>query len=648
MILPFGEDKEQAIPYPWTDKERKFVAGVWTEFQKMYALRAEPLDILGGITLQDYLDESVRDYGVLANEFRDPNDPVEQYQSTISRDKADVFIANLIGQLMYSDVIAQNNDQEIDRVVSRTSSALLEWAYKTDGWPSESGQQKNARYIHKMVVEGTVHVIDVVTKDGLESELVPNEEVYIKNFWQPNVQKQPMVIRAKTNVLYEEVEAMFGDMDRWEYAIKGAWAGPWFNEAPFLKDGFQGLEWEDKMQVLYVWKVATPSELRALKKAGKVAKSAPRACFYNVIINDIPMFPPDNLSPFKHGYYPLAKGKFQEFAKPEFYYGNSAPNKVKEDKRWLDQWKTLLRYKGKLGVLKPSLVYGGSLEEEILLPSKMTPAEEGIRIEPIAGVSDGVSQQDVTLLQMAESEIDRGSVSPQSSGQSGQRKETARAATIMAANAEKLLDSVSQQVAFFQASRSFPILLSLFQFMSKREIKKVAIPDQTLQDGLRGTLEVIFEDPGDLTEMEMLKKSFELRAQEVKSRVNKSPKEIVYVNPGYIKDLKYYVTSDASSLLQDKSAMKNQEFTADFAAVMLPNPDLFDRKEASREWVRRKDYSERILAKEQPEGGAHSIPQIGGQQPPSPEMRATPEDTQMNAMATAATGQGMPSLPPEM
>ena len=639
MILPFGERDNIADAFDWSEDQRKFVVGVWSKFQKMFVLRNETMDIFGGQTIQDYWDESVMDYGILADELRDPNDPVEQYQSTISRDKSDVFIANLIGQLLYSDVIAQNNDQEIDRVVSRISSSLLEWAYKTDGWPSESGQQKNARYITKCVIEGTVHVLDIVTKEGLESELVPNEEVYISNFWQPDIQKQPVVIRAKTNVLYDEAEQMFGDMDNWKYVTKGTWAQNWFNEAPFLKNGFDGLEWDDKCQILYVWKRATPSEMKELKKSGKIAKNAKRACFYNVIVNDIPMFPPDNLLPYKHGFYPISKGKMFEFAKPECYYGNSIPNKIKEDKRWLDAWKTLLRYKGKLGVLKPSLVIGGSIEEEILLPSKLTPIEAGIEIVPIPGISDGISQQDITLLQMAEGEIDRGTVSAQAGGQAGQRKETARASIIMAANSDKLLDAVSQQIAFFQAARSFPILLAMLQLIPKGDIKKIAIPDQTLQDGLRGSVEVMFQDPGELTKAEEIQKSMELMVKERESRQNKSPKDIIYVNPAYLRDLKYYVTSDASSILQDKSIVRMQAFQTDLP-LMLQSPDLFDRKEVAREYVRMKEYPERILAKGTPEQ------QPGGQMPPMPQQpeRATPEDQNMNQLATAATGQGIPSL----
>lgn len=637
-ILPFGDKEESPEPFPWKPEQRRYVSGIYEKFQKAYTLKSEPLDILGGQCLQEYWNQSVADYGVLADTIADPNDPVEQYQSTISRDKTDVFIANLIGQLLYSGVIAQNNEQEIDRIVSRVGSAMLEWAYKNDGWPSESGQQKNARYIHKAAVEGTAFVVDVVTKDGLESELVPNEEMYFSTFWQPDLQKHPYIIRAKLNTLYDEAEQMFGHMDNWKYVTKGSWVVNWYSEAPFLKDGFQGIEWDDRVQILYVWKKAIPSELKELKKQGRVRKNAKQACFYNVLVNDVMMFPVDNLLPYKHGFYNLARLKMFEFAKPEFLFGQSVPAKVREDKRWLDAWKTLLRYKGKLGVLKPSLITGGDIDEDILIPGKLTLVDDDIKVTPIEGISEGISNSDITLLQMAEGEIDRGTVSPQQSGQASSRKETARASVIMADNASKLLDAVSQQVAFFQSSRSFPTLLALFQFIQKRDIKKIAVPDQTLGDGLRGSLEVIFEDPGMLTEQEEMQKSFDIRSIEQKSRKVGSPKDVVYINPKYTDELKYYVTSDASSLMQDKGALRMQQMQADLP-LLLQRPEI-DPKELIREYVRLKDYPDRIIA----QGNAQGTPSMPGQSPAPSGQPGTQPDMQADAASQAMTGMGMPSL----
>jgi len=642
MISPLGIKEKSVKSYDWSQKEREFVTDIWSKFSSMHTLRNEPIDLLGERTLQEFWDDSVRDYAVLSKELQDENDPVVEYQSTVSRDKADVFIASLNSQLLFPDVVAQNMDQEIDHVVSRVSSGVLEWAHKNDGWPSESGQQKNARYIHKGVVEGTTLVLDVVTKDGLESELIPNEEIYIKNYWQPDIQKHSLIIRAKQNITYDEAELLFGDNKNWEYVNKGAWAQGWYTEVPELKDGFEGLEFDESCQILYVWKRANNKELEMLKEKGKIKKSAKRACFYNVIVNDILMFQVDNLLPYKHGFFPISKFKFQEFAKPEFFYGNSAPNKVREDKKWLDSWKTLLRYKGKLGVLKPQLIYGGTIDEEIILPSKITAMEQGVEIKPIEGVSDGISNADISLMQMAEGEIDRGSVSPQTAGQMGARKETARATVIMASNAEKLLDTISQQLAYFQASRSFPILLSLFQFLRKREIAKIAIPDQTLKDGLRGNLELVFQSTKNLTEIQQLQDSMEIKAKEFTSRNEGKPKDIVKVDGSYLDELQYYVTADASNILQTKSVQKQQVFNEQY--VNMAQDPNFDPMEVRREFIRVNQLSPRLLAKPQ----SQTQPSTGSMPTVPQEERATEGDQMANMMSKTTAGGPLPSLPPEL
>jgi hypothetical protein len=220
-ILPFGGQAEPVETFDWDSSTRKYVAGVLSEFFKAYTLKMEPLDILGfkstgqARRLQEYWDDSVLAYAALSETLRDPNDPVVPYQTTILRDKADAIISVLASNMLRFDVKAQNPEQAIDRSVSRVSSAILGWQFQNDGWPSESGQQKNVRYITKQVIEGTVHVMDIVTEDGLTSELVPNEEVFIKNFWQPDVQLQPFFVRAKLNLSYEEAEQMFGELENW-------------------------------------------------------------------------------------------------------------------------------------------------------------------------------------------------------------------------------------------------------------------------------------------------------------------------------------------------------------------------------------------------------------------------------------------------
>lgn len=149
------------------DEAHKFVGDTYSNFLEMWTMWNMDEPILGGRSPLTFWNDSVADYAVLQSYFQDSNDPVEQYETTISRDKTDDIYANLSSKFFYPSVIAQNAEQSIDRTLGKVGDATLYWQYKQDGWPSESGQQKNARIIHKVCVEGTAYTLDLVDEDGV-------------------------------------------------------------------------------------------------------------------------------------------------------------------------------------------------------------------------------------------------------------------------------------------------------------------------------------------------------------------------------------------------------------------------------------------------------------------------------------------------
>lgn len=633
-------NEEERESFDFDEKTRTWLTDLYSQFYDCWELRQDPLDILGGRTLQQFWDDSERDFTVNVDDIQDENDPVKFYQSTISRDKTNVFIAHIASGLMYPDVIAQNEEQQIDRIMGRVSSAMLYWAHRQDGFPNENGQLKSERYAHTVSVKGTSFVLDVVSKNGLESTEIPVEELYFPTFWQPNIQKQSVIFQGKLNITYEEAEDMLGHLDNFQYVQPGrGWLDEIFNDAE-LKKSFEGIIEDNGVTLLFVWKKARPMELRKLKKDRKIPAKAERAIFYNVIANGIPMFPLDNVSPYKHGYYPISKCIFEMF-RSDFLYGNSVPNKMREDKKWRDDWKTLIRYKGKLGALKPVIIVGGSLDEQIMLPAAQTSVPEGIEIKTVEGVPDGITQSDIQLLQMTDNEIDRGTVSPSTAGQRPDDSQTARAEVIQAANAEKLLEPFSRQYAYFMQSRSFHILISLYQFLNRRSIKKIAIPDQTLDDGVMGTLEVIFEDPSELSNESRIGRSFEIRKERRESRKRGEPKDIVYVNPSYINDIKFYLFSDATAGLADKNLVRQQDFRKDIEMFLKFFPQDISPRDLLMEYIRMKGYNERFIVKNQE---AQQMITQGMTGAPETEMN-TEEDMTANSASQATTGSTMPKLP---
>ena len=597
--------------FVYDEATRKLVTDVWDKFRLMWQIRTMPLEILGGRTLQNFWDDSNKDYGVYVEPSM-PNDPVTQYASTISRDRSDVFISHLTKQLMFPSVSAQNQEQEIDRVLGRVSLALLEWAHNNDGYPSENGHQKMTRYVHKMVVEGTVHVQDDVDKDGLLSTLVPNEEVFVPNYWQPDLQRQGRLCRAQLNVTYSEAEELYGHLENFKYVVPG-FADWWFYQRPVFKQQWQGVLMYDRVQVLHYWQNCTGAEIKDLISKGRLPKGTKCAKWYNLFINEIPMFPVDTLCPYKDGLYPLSKGIFTEHAKAEFYWGNSLPNKVQQDKLWLDGWKTLLRYKAKLNIGRPLQSLNGQfVDEEVIVPFKITPVTEEIELKPIEGVGEPISNADVQMYEMAKGEVEAQSLAPQTEIAPTQKVTNA---VMMENNAKVMMDAFALKVAFLIQSRTFPILMRLFQFIPRKSLEKICVPDQVLENGARGTMQVKFEKIPKMTAWEKLMKSKDLMEYEDEKKKEGENMESIVIDPEYIRNCNFYLKTDPDSVTSNKGELEKQRFNNLFPQL-IANPTIFNPKEVARELVIKNDLPESLINdQEQPTGGMPGMPGMPGQAP---------------------------------
>lgn len=630
MISPIDlqDGINEVEPFAPSEQEQKYIQAVSSRFLDMWNLKNESLAILDHRTLGEYINDSVNDYAVVMEESQDPNDPVKPYITSISRNKTDAFVYNLSKGLMYPSVTAQNGNQEIDRAWAKVGRALLEWAHTNDGFPDENGQMKMARYIHTMSVEGTVHTMDVVTKEGLYSELIPNDEAFIPNFWQPSLQKQPRFYRAKLNATYEEVRDTFGLLDNFKHVRRGDYS-LLFASDDAMKRQWEGIVNGDRVQVLYVWEKMSPDQLKKMKDKGRVHKKAKQHYFYNVLINGVPMFDIDNILPYRDGYLNVSVGRFSFFAKSQFYWGESAPNKFRYDKQWRDGWMTLLRHKGKLNTLRPQFSLNGNyVGDEIYIPANVINLQEDPELKMIEGVGDPVNNSDIELLRMADREIDNSSVSNTVQGQQADRKMTAREAVITQNNAQIALDAFSQQVAALVHARTFPILLRLCEKLPKSAIKKLVVPEQTLADGSRGNLEVIFkklkksDDEG--YEEEYRAESRKLWGEMVKSRAMGQPKETIFVNTDMLDEITFLLKSDVATFAQNYDAIQREQFNERATNIYFQRPE-FNAKEVARKMLQVNEDDDTLLADDTDERMANA-------QQGQPKLQAAPERPETASM----------------
>ena len=613
---------QEKTPYNPTEEEAQFIIDAYRDFIYDRNLRMQAQPILDGRTLQEFWDESEKDYNVIVGP-EDINDPVTPYASSISRDKANTFINTLTQQLLYPSVTAVNDSQEIDRVMSRVSRSLLEWQYNNDGRPAESGSMKNSRNIHKTIVTGTVHVEDNVTEEGkLISSIVPNEEIYIPNLFEPNIQRQSHLIRMQNAINYGQAMVEFGDLVRFrDHVIPGAASQFRLLEESAFREWILSITPFKAVHVMRIFRPVSTQKLKELKSKGKLPKYVKQAKFFNIIINGVLMFPVDNLLPYHHGFYPINKGIFEYFSNPEFYYGNSLPNKARHDKKWLDGFKQLLRYKAKLSVIPPIVTFNGSfVDSDIVVPGMMTMAPSGMTkddIQTIPGLSNGVNQTDLAMMADGVNDIDRSTTSPASGGQTGSSRTTAREALLIEGNAQKALQGIGLQIAYFVEARTFPILSMSFQFLPRQYINKICIPDQALPDGKTGTMEVIFVPPKEFTPNEMFETELAIYKEERDSGRRGQNKKLVFVNNEYVNNLDLFVTAVADQLIKETAAIREAKADMHFKTY-LSRPDIFNIKAAARKLVAEygDDQGEMILPDQQiqqnQEQAANPTPGAGG------------------------------------
>lgn len=138
--------------------------------------------------------------------------------------------------------------------------------------------------------------------DNCFQEVVPLEDFYITNAFQPDVQKQPKVIwRRMTS--YAEAKAEFSQYKNWKYVRPGAYTIA--NDIQtFYRNAMMTEMQKDQVEILRYY------------------------CRYEnthvVLINGVVLY--DGPIPFKDGRYPFAKTINEPFGN-DFFWGNGSPNK---------------------------------------------------------------------------------------------------------------------------------------------------------------------------------------------------------------------------------------------------------------------------------------------------------------------------------
>lgn len=143
---------------------------------------------------------------------------------------------------------------------------------------------------------------DRVTFDNCYQEVIPLEDFFILNPYQPDVQKQPKVIWRKLTS-FSEGEAEFGHYKNWKKVQPGIYSVASTLQTFYAQSQLTDLQ-GDQVEILRYYSKTDNRHI--------------------VVINSIVIY--DGPIPFKDGKYPFAKTINEPFA-VNFFWGNGHPNK---------------------------------------------------------------------------------------------------------------------------------------------------------------------------------------------------------------------------------------------------------------------------------------------------------------------------------
>ena len=321
------KEPNPAETYIPTRDESDAIREVLETFEKGRTVLHKAYNYFGGRDLFEVIDDWTKRW----NGYTPPLSPLlDQTQSNIfinfTRNAIISYLAKVAMSPVKAHIVAVNKktglpDQKFADILEDLNTFSLR---------AENADQKFLRSAMECAVKGTVVVYegymrskqkmktpieydattgkikykeqDRILFDNCYQEVVPLEDFYIVNPFQPDVQKQPKILWRKITS-FDEAKEEFGHYRNWKHVRKGEYSVT-ADLNTFYRQTLMTELGKDQVEILREYCHAKN--------------------FLKILINGVVLY--DGPIPFKDGKYPFAKTVNEPFA-VDFFWGNGNPNK---------------------------------------------------------------------------------------------------------------------------------------------------------------------------------------------------------------------------------------------------------------------------------------------------------------------------------
>ncbi len=582
-----GEIQAEIAPYTETEEEKKVTAMILKQFINgvvtLYTPRVEFNDL--SLTVRDQYDQmSFNTYQPNNGEAWEGS-PQSAWRSRalrpIVRNKIISIAAHATARLIFPKVFAYNNESDEQRDAAAVMEDLMEWSGEISNYPfvalmrvitalsspASIGYTEYGEVYRNVKVERDAQGKWIEKKildeayPCFSDQVVPVDQLYIENFYEPDIQKQGWLIWRKV-YSYTIAQGKYGDRDNFKYVRPGVQTIYDDANRTFYYVYDPHMQTEDVEEITY-WN--RNLDLKIIK------------------VNNVFMTPCDNANPRADKLYPFDKFGYEPINNRCFYY-KSLAFKLQHDADIVNTLYQMVIDGTYLAIFKPMVNVGGEIiASDVIVPGAVTTlSSPDADLRPINVGSD--LKAGLETLSAVEGSINDSSQEPISQGNQPGPDTTAYQISQIENNANTVLGLFLQMIA--KHVRDFGKLRmgDIIQYLTIGEVADItgdaplAYKSFFIKGALKGNSKnkkIYFDGqlPDEMTNEDYLQSSYDLLQEE-----NTKEIEIYRVNPGLFRELKYMATV-SPDVLNPRSEQLERAYNLETYDRMVQNP-VINQEEA--------------------------------------------------------------------
>jgi hypothetical protein len=580
-----GEIMDEIAPYTETEAEKQMSALLLRNLilgtVNMYTPRIEFNDL--SLVLRDQYD---------AMEFNtyQPNNgeawegsPQTAWRSRamrpIVRNKCMSIAAHATARLIFPKIFAYDEESESQEDAAQVMEDLMEW----------SGDVSNYPYVALMRVitalsspasigyteYGEVTRSVKVERDGdkwIEKRIrdeaypvfmdcvVPVTQLYIENFYEPDIQKQGWVIWRKV-YSYSEAKSKYNRI---------------YDNFQYVRPGVQTIYDDANRTFYYVYDPNMRSE-----DVEEIVMWHKGLDLKVIKVNNVWMTPCDNPNPRMDKLYPFDKFGY-ELINARFFYYKDLAFKLQYDADIVNTLYQMVIDGTYLSIFKPMVNVGGEIiASDVIVPGAVTtlsdPNADLRALNVGADINTGLK-----MLQEVENSISESSQEPQQAGNKDGGSQTAYEISQLEQNANTVLGLFLQMIAKHVKDFGKLRVGDILQYLTMPDVIEVTGEPELVYktfsvkppaNGVGKGKKIKFDNnmPEDITMDEYLEESRKLMGEEDEKNT-----EISRVNPGLFRELEYQTTISPDVLNPRSTDLERAYCLEDYDRMVAAPPGMYD------------------------------------------------------------------------